>query len=245
MNYIKTYELIINNAKSRGLNKKLLNGYYEKHHIIPKCFGGLNNKDNLVYLSYKEHVICHHLLYKHYKSLFFNGQARNKEYYAMMYAYNRMLNKRKEFNLTFKQMENFRIEFSKNHSMLMSGEGNGFYGKKHSEETKKHLSEIKKRDFKGRIGKNNPMFGRKGKDNPRFGMKHTEDTKDKMSNIRIGKYKGSNHPRSCICIVDDIKFECQSEAVKYCKDKYGMKLWEVLRNFKDINNKNFIKVERI
>lgn len=245
MNYLKFYELITTNAKSRGLNKKKLDGYFEKHHIIPRCLGGLNNKDNLVYLTYKEHVICHHLLYKHYKDLFLNDKSRNNEYYKMMYAYNRMLNKRDEFKLTFNQIENFRIEFSKNHSMLMSGKGNGFYGRKHSEETKKRLSEIKKMNFKGRIGNENPMFGKIGINNPRFGLKHSDSTKSKMSKSRINRFKGINHPRSCACIVNDIKFECQNDAIKYCKENYDMKLWEILRNFKDINNKNFIKAEHI
>lgn len=245
MNYLKFYELITVKAKSRGLNKKLLDGYFERHHIIPRCFGGLNNKDNLVYLTYKEHVVCHHLLYKHYKALFLKDTSKNKEYYKMMYAYNRMINKRYDFKMTIKQLENFRIEFSRNHSLLMKGDGNGFYGRKHTEKTKEQMSKIKKRDFKGRIGIENPMFGLKGENNPRFGMKHSTETKDKMSNARLGRFKGKKHPRSLTCIVDSIEFECQSDAIKYCKEKYNLKLWEALRNFKDINNKNFIKVELI
>lgn len=39
-------------------------GYLERHHIIPRCLGGTNNKDNLVRLSYREHFICHRLLCK-------------------------------------------------------------------------------------------------------------------------------------------------------------------------------------
>jgi hypothetical protein len=36
--------------------------YTEKHHIIPKSLGGLNNKDNLVKLTAKEHRLAHILL---------------------------------------------------------------------------------------------------------------------------------------------------------------------------------------
>ena len=43
--YIKTYDQLIEKSKTRGLNKKKLNGYYEKHHIIPKCEGGSNKRD--------------------------------------------------------------------------------------------------------------------------------------------------------------------------------------------------------
>ena len=46
----------------RAQERVLLKGYYEKHHILPKCMGGLDTKDNLVYLTAKEHFICHKLL---------------------------------------------------------------------------------------------------------------------------------------------------------------------------------------
>jgi hypothetical protein len=57
MNYQKIYNQIIEKAKNRQLM-----GYKEKHHIVPKCLGGNNNKDNLVELTAKEHFICHRLL---------------------------------------------------------------------------------------------------------------------------------------------------------------------------------------
>jgi hypothetical protein len=36
--------------------------YCEKHHIIPKSFGGSNKKENTVYLTAKDHFRCHQLL---------------------------------------------------------------------------------------------------------------------------------------------------------------------------------------
>jgi hypothetical protein len=39
-------------------------GYCEKHHIIPKFMGGDNSKENLVYLTAREHYIAHKLLMK-------------------------------------------------------------------------------------------------------------------------------------------------------------------------------------
>lgn len=38
--------------------------YTEKHHIIPRCFGGDNSKDNLIRLPYRAHLLAHRLLYK-------------------------------------------------------------------------------------------------------------------------------------------------------------------------------------
>jgi hypothetical protein len=57
MNYKKIYDLIIIRAKDR-----ILNSYKEKHHIIPKCLGGTDEKSNIVELTPKEHFICHLLL---------------------------------------------------------------------------------------------------------------------------------------------------------------------------------------
>ena len=41
-----------------------MGSYYEKHHIIPKCWGGGNSKNNIVYLTAREHYIAHWLLYR-------------------------------------------------------------------------------------------------------------------------------------------------------------------------------------
>lgn len=69
MNYQKIHDFIIDRAKLRASNRKQANsilGYSERHHIIPKCLGGTNKKDNLVYLSAKEHFVIHQLLVKIY-----------------------------------------------------------------------------------------------------------------------------------------------------------------------------------
>lgn len=58
--YRKVYDSIIERAKLRGNDKKLLNYYTEAHHITPVCKGGTET----VLLTYKEHVICHYILYR-------------------------------------------------------------------------------------------------------------------------------------------------------------------------------------
>ena len=62
--YHKWYYNIIKNAKKQSRSKK--DSYYESHHIIPKCMGGSNSRQNLVLLTAREHYIVHHLLYKMY-----------------------------------------------------------------------------------------------------------------------------------------------------------------------------------
>lgn len=41
-------------------------GYVESHHILPRCLGGLDNKENLVDLYPEEHYLAHLLLCKIY-----------------------------------------------------------------------------------------------------------------------------------------------------------------------------------
>lgn len=45
--YLKEYVILIELSKYRGINKKVLTGYYEKHHIIPKCVGGEDKPNSL------------------------------------------------------------------------------------------------------------------------------------------------------------------------------------------------------
>ena len=62
MDYTKVYNQLIESAISKN-RKKVKNGpYYENHHIIPKCMGGSDDKDNTVLLKPKEHYMAHKLL---------------------------------------------------------------------------------------------------------------------------------------------------------------------------------------
>jgi hypothetical protein len=72
--YSQLYYNIVNRAKSRATTRKQAKdivGYVEKHHIIPKVLGGNNDIDNLVFLTAREHFICHLLLTK-----MVNGKAK-------------------------------------------------------------------------------------------------------------------------------------------------------------------------
>lgn len=59
--YTNTYFNIINSRQDRVPDA---NSYYERHHIIPKSLGGSNKAQNLIYLTAREHFICHWLLTK-------------------------------------------------------------------------------------------------------------------------------------------------------------------------------------
>lgn len=62
MDYKRIYDNLIEKGRSRGKDKKALSYYTETHHIIPRCMGGNNKDDNLVLLTYREHIIAHLLL---------------------------------------------------------------------------------------------------------------------------------------------------------------------------------------
>jgi hypothetical protein len=83
MDYTKIYNNIIHRAQNR-----ILEGYIEKHHIIPKCLGGNNDIINLVALTPEEHYLCHLILVKIHPSnrkilhaaKMMSGQGNNKKY---------------------------------------------------------------------------------------------------------------------------------------------------------------------
>ena len=66
MNYERVYNQIIENAKLDEPNRKGM--YTERHHIIPRCMGGTNEKSNLVKLTAREHFLCHWLLWKQHRT---------------------------------------------------------------------------------------------------------------------------------------------------------------------------------
>ncbi len=168
MDYLKIYYDIILNAKHRGLNKKKLDGYFEKHHIIPKCYFKSKKiasyKENMVLLTGREHFLCHQLLW-----------LANKSDDRLLYAYNKMSMRNK---LSSKQCEILKKAFSERCSKMHKG-------KIVSSETKLRMSE----NHADINGNKNPMFGthRAGINAPHFGRAHSEETKTKLSLLASGR----------------------------------------------------------
>ena len=63
MNYKKIYDDFI----SDRIQKQNIDGYFETHHVVPKSYGGLDTKENLIKLTAKDHFFAHILLAKIYK----------------------------------------------------------------------------------------------------------------------------------------------------------------------------------
>lgn len=58
--YKRDYEYLMDFFKENPLTS----GYFEVHHIVPKCVGGDNSEDNLVRLSARNHILAHILLFR-------------------------------------------------------------------------------------------------------------------------------------------------------------------------------------
>ena len=121
--YSKWYYAIIDKALSEKRKKFRSDIHYDRHHIVPTSLGGSNDISNKVWLTSKEHFVCHTLLVK---------CTTGKDKMKMACAWHRMATAKR---YTSKQYEVLR----KQHTLMMSGENNPFFGKSHSNETKERL----------------------------------------------------------------------------------------------------------
>ena len=137
--YKKWHDNIIINAQSR-----IIKGYSEKHHILPRSLGGLNNKDNIVKLTAKEHFIIHMLLCK-----FTKGLARRSMLYAFKgMSYLRTNGRKYKINSKIAQKLRSELKFSDEHKKKMSQKKLGTK-KSISTKLKMSLQHIKNTYLKG------------------------------------------------------------------------------------------------
>ena len=61
MNYEQHY---CNLIEKHGSVSRPVSGYFERHHILPKCMGGKDVYSNLIYLDARCHLLAHWLLMK-------------------------------------------------------------------------------------------------------------------------------------------------------------------------------------
>lgn len=79
MDYQKHYRSLIERSYKRNIE-----GYVERHHILPRCMGGTDDVKNLCILTPKEHFIAHLLLVRMYKE--------SDHVYKLASAVNMMIN---------------------------------------------------------------------------------------------------------------------------------------------------------
>jgi hypothetical protein len=202
--YEKWYKSITDSAKYR-----IAEDYKEKHHILPKSLGGSDSVTNLVYLTAREHFICHWLLTKIY--------SEGEEHWKMINAFRMMRaenpkQKRYATKITARVYSNLKEEYSKLQSQRYFGEKNPMYGDKfyrseegyrrHKEaisgdknaskrpETKKKITESKigkKRDSFDDTWRLNLSKAASGENNGMYGKTHSDETKQKQRERAIGR----------------------------------------------------------
>ena len=159
MNYKTIYTDLIKRAKDLGRTKST--GVYEAHHIIPKSFGGKGdcrniNHPNIVLLTPREHYIAHLLL----TAIYPESPAMHKALWNMCNVNPTGC----RYKIGSRMYNHIRTEYIK----TCSGSNNHFYGKVHSEESKKLISLA--------------SLGRKAN----LGKKHTNEAKEKIAAARKG-----------------------------------------------------------
>ena len=191
MNYLKIYNNLINSRKILNTGE----GIYESHHIIPKSLGGVDDKENKVLLTPKEHYIAHLLLTKLYK-----GKDKSKMCYALLIMC--VNNGKQKRNFSAKQYDNAKRLVSEN----CRGENASFYGKKLSEENKKKLSERM-------MGENNPMYGKEPWNKGREMSPLSDEHKNKisLSNKKLNRKMSDEHKK---IISETLKGKPKSEQHK-------------------------------
>lgn len=189
---MKTYNEFINHILETRGRFECKDEYHERHHIIPKCLGGSDEKENLIDLFAREHFIAHKLL-----------AEENPESDSLIFAWCCMAFAKNDYEhryeLTPEEYEEARKALSETLKDKLTGENNPHYGKRHSEETKRIISEKIKAIMQ--IPENNPWYGKhpteemlqKMRESQRKRFSNPEE-REKISKALKGKYCGENHP---------------------------------------------------
>lgn len=153
------------NIVTKRLND-MPNGYCESHHIVPRSIRKdlENDKLNIVNLTAKEHFICHLLLAR-----FTRGNDKRNMCFAVTNMARSNSNHDRKFTSGYYQLA--RIHYKKSAT-----------GRKHSEETKRKISEANK-------GRPSPNKGNK------FGGPRTEEAKLKISKAKTGVPLSEEHKK--------------------------------------------------
>ena len=166
MDYKGLYDSLMEKGRLRSIE-----GYKEKHHIIPRCLGGSNAAENIVELLPEEHFMAHLLLLKIYPD------AEKLSYSMLMMASRRGV----KINSKIYGMLKRKVSLAKT-------------GKKHTKETKELISRKK-------AGKPSPKKGvpisedqklkisaaNKGNPSPNKGKKLTLEQREHLARINTGK----------------------------------------------------------
>ena len=164
-----TYEEFINNILETRGRFACGDEYHERHHILPRCCGGTDDKDNLIDLFAREHFEAHRLL-----------ALENPDVQGLIYAWWMMCHipgsSKRRNEITSEEYEEAR---NKNNEAL-KGKNHPQYGTHRSEETKTKISNAHRGKKLSEEHKRNLSKSHK-KENL------SKDTLEKMRKSHIGK----------------------------------------------------------
>lgn len=183
--YTKWYFSIIKNRKENPFPNNI---YTERHHIIPKSFGGSNKQENLIRLSAREHFLVHWLLTK---------MCISKDHsIKMKHALLRLMNASETLE-TYKWSKwQYEVAKNKKAAALKEARKNGKdprLGKKHSPESKEKMRNaklgIKRKPEHCEYLKTRPVTDetRKKLSNSLKGRVFSEESRKKSSKTQKGK----------------------------------------------------------
>jgi hypothetical protein len=222
--YSKVYFSTIEKAKQRGWKKARGR---ERHHIIPQSLGGSNEKSNLVYLSCREHFLCHWLLVR---------MTEGENYHKMRYALMGMRAEnehhvRYKTRFTARVYEKYRTEHAEYHSKLMKSKNLIPWNKGGVEITDEHRENIKRAAKNRNIDPIRQAEGQRKRIAKILGRKDSEEAKLKKSLALKGKSKGP---------MSEEQKQIRSEKQKGVKkpEGFGDKVAERMKLEFSLNNPN-------
>lgn len=196
--YTRWYKQITDRARFR-----ITEDYTETHHILPRSLGGSDDIDNVVELTAREHFVCHWLLVK-----MTTGEAHFKMLNALrMMRAEKPGQKRYQTAITSRVYESIKQEYSRLQSERIRGENNPMWGRTHTEEARRAISEKNtgkkptedqiSRQVAAQRGRKRAPFSeewrakmaekKKGKNNPRYGVELSEETRQKIGDQIRGR----------------------------------------------------------
>ena len=230
MTYKEKYYEIINT----GYKTKPENVYTEKHHIIPRsvCILLDKSQENLIYLTAKNHFLAHYYIWKWYKDELHEKKWARSMCYALI-RMKRQLMKSNNIERLSDLYDEVRREFSKDQSEEMKGEKNPFYGKHHSKETKRKLSEANKGKVCWNKGKKMSDEARKNMSiaQNEYRQEHPNSTPSSFSKYWVGKTFSEEHKRKIseankrkpvVQYTKDLKFVAEYASISDAKQNLGV-----------------------
>lgn len=224
---MSTYNEFINNILETRGRFGCGNEYHERHHIIPRCMDGSNDKENLIDLYAREHFIAHKLL-----------AEENPDNDSLVYAWSCMAfvktDRQQRYELSPEEYEEARIAIAKVMSeRIITEETLNNMRKAAQERVKDPIFRAKQsKAQKERLScpENNPMYGRHHTQESRekIGQATKEralntDWRQKVSNAVSGKNHANLHPVYCPEL-DEYFWGAQE-----VENKYGILATNVLR----------------